>query len=67
MNGDRKLTSYCLKHVNAFHKWQHICKMKPVDYSKIEWENSFKEAGSEIGTACAGGKCEWNPDQITKD
>lgn len=58
MNGDRVKTSYCLKHVNAYHKWQLICRMKPVSYDNIEWEESLKQAGSEIATACAGGACE---------
>lgn len=57
MEGDRLKTAYCLKHVNAFHKWQLICRMKPVDYSGIVWEEPLKQAGSEIATACAGGSC----------
>lgn len=59
MNGDRVKTSYCLKHVNAYHKWQLICRMKPVSYDNIKWEEpKLKEAGSEIATACVGGACE---------
>lgn len=58
MEGDRQKTSYCLKHVNAYHKWQAICRMKPVSYDNIEWEEPLKQAGSEIATACAGGACE---------
>ena len=54
----RVKTSYCLKHVNAYHKWQLICRMKPVSYDNIEWEEPLKQAGSEIATACAGGACE---------
>ena len=61
MGGDRLKTAYCLKHVNAFHKWQLICRMKPVDYSGIVWEEPLKQAGSEIATACAGGACEFTP------
>lgn len=57
MLGDRRQTAYCLKHVNAYHKWQHICRMRKVDYSNIVWKSPVKEAGSEIGTACAGGSC----------
>lgn len=58
MEGDRQKTSYCLKHVNAYHKWQAICRMKPVSYDNIVWEEpKLKEAGSEIATACAGGSC----------
>lgn len=57
MEGDRQKTSYCLKHVNAYHKWQAICRMKPVSYDDIEWEEPLKQAGSEIATACAGGSC----------
>lgn len=58
MEGNREKTSYCLKHVNAYHKWQAICRMKPVSYDNIVWEEPLKQAGSEIATACAGGACE---------
>lgn len=58
MEDDRQKTSYCLKHVNAYHKWQAICRMKPVSYDNIVWEEPLKQAGSEIATACAGGACE---------
>lgn len=58
MEGDRQKTSYCLKHVNSYHKWQAICRMKPVSYDNIVWEEPLKQAGSEIATACAGGACE---------
>ena len=58
MEGDRQKTSYCLKHVNAYHKWQAICRKKPVSYDNIVWEEPLKQAGSEIATACAGGACE---------
>lgn len=58
MEGDRQKTSYCLKHVNAYHKWQAICRMKPVSYDNIVWEEPLKQAGNEIATACAGGACE---------
>ena len=58
MEGDRQKTSYCLKHVNAYHKWQAICRMKPVSYDNIVWEEPLKQAGSEIATACARGACE---------
>lgn len=58
MDGDRVKTSYCLKHVNAYHKWQLICRMQPVSYDNIEWEEPLKQAGSEIATACVGGACE---------
>lgn len=57
MESDRQKTSYCLKHVNAYHKWQAICRMKPVSYDNIVWEEPLKQAGSEIATACAGGSC----------
>lgn len=58
MESDRQKTSYCLKHVNAYHKWQAICRMKPVSYDNIVWEEPLKQAGSEIATACVGGACE---------
>lgn len=57
MESDRQKTSYCLKHVDAYHKWQAICRMKPVSYDNIVWEEPLKQAGSEIATACAGGAC----------
>lgn len=57
MEGDRQKTSYCLKHVNAYHKWQAICRMKPVSYDNIVWEEPLKQAGNEIATACSGGAC----------
>jgi ribonucleoside-diphosphate reductase alpha chain len=57
MESDRQKTSYCLKHVNAYHKWQAICRMKPVSYDNIVWEEPLKQAGSEIATACSGGAC----------
>lgn len=66
MESDRQKTSYCLKQVNAYHKWQAICRMKPVSYDNIEWEEpKLKEAGSEIATACAGGACTWSPKNPT--
>lgn len=61
MEGDRQKTSYCLKHVNAYHKWQAICRMKSVSYDNIVWEEPLKQAGSEIATACSGGSCTWSP------
>lgn len=66
MFGDRQQTAYCLKHVNAYHKWQHICRMRKVNYDNIVWRSPVKEAGSDIGTACMGGKCEWTPPSINK-
>lgn len=65
MESDRQKTSYCLKHVNAYHKWQAICRMKPVSYDNIVWEEPLKQAGSEIATACAGGACTWSPKNPT--
>lgn len=66
MFGDRQQTAYCLKHVNAYHKWQHICRMRKVNYDNIVWRSPVKEAGSDIGAACMGGKCEWTPPSINK-
>lgn len=66
MFGDKQQTAYCLKHVNAYHKWQHICRMRKVNYDNIVWRSPVKEAGSDIGAACIGGKCEWTPPSINK-
>lgn len=66
MFGDRQQTAYCLKHVNAYHKWQHICRMRKVNYDNIVWRSPVKEAGSDIGAACMGGECEWTPPSINK-
>ena len=66
MFGDRQQTAYCLKHVNAYHKWQQICRMRKVNYDNIVWRSPVKEAGSDIGAACMGGKCEWTPPSINK-
>lgn len=57
MDGDIIKTSHCLKRVDALHKWCVLSRMQPVDYSKIEWDEPIKDAGSEIATACAGGSC----------
>lgn len=48
----------CLKHVNIFHQWQKIKTFSKVDWEKVYWEIDLKEAGSQVGTACSGGKCE---------
>lgn len=66
MFGDKQQTAYCLKHVNAYHKWQHICRMRKVNYDNIVWRSPVKETGSDIGAACMGGKCEWTPPSINK-
>lgn len=56
--GDKEKTARCLKHVNTFHKWHKISKMKPIDWNSVGWKDAFQEAGEQIGTACSGGKCE---------
>lgn len=58
MEGDRVKTSYCLKHVDALHRWCVLSRMRSVDYSSIKWDEPIKEAGSEVATACASGSCE---------
>ena len=59
MNGDTLRTSRCLKHVDALHEWCVLSRMRQVDYSKVQWDEPVKEAGSDIATACAGGgSCE---------
>lgn len=56
-DGDLKKCSYCLKHVNIFHKWNKVKDQKPIDWSNMEWEEEIQEAGSHIGAACGGGGC----------
>lgn len=56
--GDEQKCANCLKHVNIFHQWQKIKKQGSIDWTSVEWEQEFKEAGSDIATACSGGNCE---------
>lgn len=58
MSGDTLRTSRCLKHVDALHEWCVLSRMRQVDYSRVQWDEPVKEAGSDIATACAGGSCE---------
>lgn len=55
---DKVKCSHCLKHVNIFHKWQKIKNQNPIDWEAVKWEVVLQEAGEQVGTACAGGKCE---------
>ena len=57
-DGDEYKCANCLKHVNIFHQWHKIKKQESIDWTSVEWEQEFKEAGSQIGTACSAGKCE---------
>lgn len=57
MSGDTLKTSRCLKHVDALHEWCVLSRMRHVDYSRVQWDEPVKEAGSDIATACAGGSC----------
>lgn len=57
-NNDKVLCSQCLKHVDIFHRWHKIKNCKSVDWEEVDWEQSIQDAGSDIGTACSGGKCE---------
>lgn len=59
MSGDTLRTSRCLKHVDALHEWCVLSRMRQVDYSKVQWDEPVKEAGSEVATACAGGSCDF--------
>lgn len=58
MGGDLNKTANCLKHVNVFHTWNRIKDAENIDWSRIEWDEVAKNAGDEIATGCAGGKCE---------
>lgn len=58
LDGDLDKTECCLKHVSLFHRWQKLRDVEPVDWGSVRWKEKFIEAGSTIGTACSGGKCE---------
>jgi ribonucleoside-diphosphate reductase alpha chain len=58
MKGDLDKTAECLKRISATHTYQELLQSKPVYWEDVEWENNLVEAGSQMGTACAGGKCE---------
>lgn len=57
-NSDNARCGECLKRVNIFHKWQKIKDVKPIDWSSVSWTEVLEDAGSQVGTACSGGKCE---------
>lgn len=56
--GDLDKTSNCLKHVNIFHHWQKLKKIKAINWNDVVWEDNPTEAGEQVGTACAGGACD---------
>lgn len=58
-NGDLKKTSYLLKDVHLYHKWNKITS----NLKKVDWKNSnIKPTFTSISTmgamACSGGSCE---------
>ena len=58
LGGDLEATGHCLKHVNIFHKWNQLHISPLINWNAVDWERELKDAGSEVATACAGGKCE---------
>jgi len=58
LGGDLEATGHCLKHVNIFHRWNQLLISPTINWHNVQWHEEFKEAGSEIATACAGGKCD---------
>lgn len=58
LSGDIYKTAECLKRVSAFHKWNMLKMTRPIAWETYEWETSEIDAGSQMGTACSGGKCE---------
>lgn len=56
-NGNEQLCANCLKHVNIFHTWQKIKNKESIEWQSIRWEHEIRDAGSDVATACMGGKC----------
>lgn len=56
-NGNEQLCANCLKHVNIFHTWQKIKNKKSIEWQSVRWEHEIRDAGSDVATACMGGKC----------
>ena len=57
-DGDLQKCADCLKQVDIFHHWQKISKQNKIEWTKVQWETMLQDAGSQVGTACSGGKCE---------
>jgi len=58
LGGDLEATGHCLKQVSIFHKWNQLLISPTINWNNVQWHEELKEAGSEVATACAGGKCE---------
>ena len=58
-NGDKKKTSYCLKHVSSWKQYVDLKReIKPVDWSLVvEDTESIEDADKQAAQACAGGAC----------
>lgn len=56
-NGNEQLCANCLKHVNIFHTWQKIKNKESIEWQSVRWEHEIRDAGSDVATACMGGKC----------
>jgi ribonucleoside-diphosphate reductase alpha chain len=58
LGSDLEKTGHCLKHTSIFHKWNQLNMSPLINWNAVNWEKQLKDAGSEVATACAGGKCE---------
>lgn len=57
--GDVKKLVYCLKDIHLYYKWCTVNReLKPIDFSKILKQPSFKKIDEMGAIACAGGSCE---------
>ncbi len=57
LGGDLVKTGYCLKQVSLLHKWYQVKDQVPVNWNDVQWEDAFKDAGSDVAANCAGNAC----------
>jgi ribonucleoside-diphosphate reductase alpha chain len=53
----------CLKDIHLYHKWvkiNRVLKNKPIDFSKVNYQEKYLNADELAGVACSGGSCEIN-------
>lgn len=59
LNNDLKQTSYLLKDVYLWHKWNKIQQnLKPIEWQNSDVKPSYTEISSTGALACSGGACE---------